>query len=185
MALLTVNTNLFIVDINLSRYFSNIWCIFVRASLYMPREENQLDTTEWQIALIICSPCFGLLHAHHQELESSWWWACKCPKHGEQIISTIHAHHQELEISWWWACKCPKHGEQITSAIHAHHQELESSWWACKCPNHGEQIISAIHAHHQELESSWWACKCPKHGEQIISAIHHSVVSSWFSSLRI
>jgi len=33
------------------------------------REENQLDATEWFIALIICSTCFGHLHAHHQELK--------------------------------------------------------------------------------------------------------------------
>jgi len=42
----------------------------VRASLYMRREENQLDATEWFIVLIICSTCFGLLYAHHQELET-------------------------------------------------------------------------------------------------------------------
>ena len=34
------------------------------------REENQLDATECFIALIICSTCFGHLHAHHQELEA-------------------------------------------------------------------------------------------------------------------
>jgi hypothetical protein len=42
----------------------------VRASLYMRREENQLDATEWFIALIICSTCFGHLYANHQELET-------------------------------------------------------------------------------------------------------------------
>jgi hypothetical protein len=35
----------------------------------MRREESQLDATEWFIALIICSTCFGHLYAHHQELE--------------------------------------------------------------------------------------------------------------------
>ena len=44
--------------------------MFVRASLYKRREENQLDAAEWFIALIICSTCFGHLHAHHQELET-------------------------------------------------------------------------------------------------------------------
>jgi len=44
--------------------------MFVRASLYMRREENQLGATEWFIARIICSTCFGLLYAHHQELET-------------------------------------------------------------------------------------------------------------------
>jgi len=44
--------------------------MFVRASLYMRREDNQLDVTEWFIALIIHSTCFGHLYAHHQELET-------------------------------------------------------------------------------------------------------------------
>jgi len=44
--------------------------MFVRASLYMRAEENQLDVTERFIALIICSTCFGHLYAHHQELET-------------------------------------------------------------------------------------------------------------------
>jgi hypothetical protein len=42
--------------------------VFVRASLYMRREQNQLDATVWFIALIICSTCFGHFYAHHQEL---------------------------------------------------------------------------------------------------------------------
>ena len=44
--------------------------MFVRASSYMRRDENQLDATECFIALIICSTCFGHLYAHHQELET-------------------------------------------------------------------------------------------------------------------
>jgi len=32
-------------------------------------KKNQLDATEWFIALIICSTCFGQFYAHHQELE--------------------------------------------------------------------------------------------------------------------
>jgi hypothetical protein len=36
----------------------------------MNREGNQLDATEWFIALIICSTCFGHFYAHHQELET-------------------------------------------------------------------------------------------------------------------
>ena len=44
--------------------------MFVRASYYKRREENQLDATECFIALIICSTCFGHLYAHHQELET-------------------------------------------------------------------------------------------------------------------
>ena len=33
-------------------------------------KENQLDATEWFIALIICSTCFGHLYVHNQELET-------------------------------------------------------------------------------------------------------------------
>jgi len=44
--------------------------MFVRASLYKRREENELDATECFIALIICSTCFGHLHTHHQELQT-------------------------------------------------------------------------------------------------------------------
>jgi len=44
--------------------------MFVRASLYKRREENQRDDTECFIALIICSTCFGHLYAQHQELET-------------------------------------------------------------------------------------------------------------------
>jgi len=44
--------------------------VFVRVSLYMRREENQLDAPEWFIALVICSTCFGHLYVHLQELET-------------------------------------------------------------------------------------------------------------------
>ena len=44
--------------------------MFVRASLYKHREENQLDASECFIALIICSTYFGHLYAHHQKLET-------------------------------------------------------------------------------------------------------------------
>jgi len=44
--------------------------MFVHASLYKRREENQPDATECFIAHIICSTCFGHLYAHHQELET-------------------------------------------------------------------------------------------------------------------
>ena len=44
--------------------------MFIRALLYKRRKENQLDATEWFIAPVICSTCFGHLYAHHQELET-------------------------------------------------------------------------------------------------------------------
>ena len=44
--------------------------MFVRASLYMWREENQLDASECFIANIICSTCIGHSYVYHQELET-------------------------------------------------------------------------------------------------------------------
>ena len=44
--------------------------MFVSASLYKSREENQVDATECFIAIIICSTCFRHLYAHHQELKT-------------------------------------------------------------------------------------------------------------------
>ena len=44
--------------------------MFVRASLYKRREENQLDATEWFIALKISSTYFGHLYDDPQELET-------------------------------------------------------------------------------------------------------------------
>jgi len=48
-------------------------------------------------------------------------------------------------------------------------------------------LVVGICGNNTSIVSSswWWAYKCPKHVEQITSAINHSVVSSWFSSLRI
>ena len=36
----------------------------------MRREENQLDATEWFLALLICSTCFGHFYVHRQEFET-------------------------------------------------------------------------------------------------------------------
>ena len=33
-------------------------------------KKNQLDATEWFIALITCSTCFKYFYAHNQELET-------------------------------------------------------------------------------------------------------------------
>ena len=44
--------------------------MFVCASQYKHREENQLDAAECFIAIIICSTCFGHSYAHHKELET-------------------------------------------------------------------------------------------------------------------
>ena len=44
--------------------------------------KNQLDATEWIIALIICSTCFGDFHAHHQGLET----LCVITAYGVQCV---------------------------------------------------------------------------------------------------
>jgi hypothetical protein len=43
-------------------------CLSVHRCICVEKK-NQLDATEWFIALIICSTCFGHFYAHHQELE--------------------------------------------------------------------------------------------------------------------
>ena len=90
--------------------FPFIWCMFVRASLYMCREETQLDATEW----FICSTCFGHLYAHHQGLEAILvllpHMVCNAggrrsgarqqamrPGWGKLLEQLPCAHHQELE----------------------------------------------------------------------------------------
>jgi len=46
-------------------------CSVAQTDIYLCVEKkNQLDATEWFIALIICSTCFGHLYAHHQELQT-------------------------------------------------------------------------------------------------------------------
>ena len=37
---------------------------------YKHGEENQLDASEWFIALVMCSTYFGYLYVHHQDLET-------------------------------------------------------------------------------------------------------------------
>ena len=44
-------------------------CLSVHRCLSVEKK-NRLDATEWFVALIICSTCFGHLYAHHQELET-------------------------------------------------------------------------------------------------------------------
>jgi len=45
-------------------------------------KKNQLDATEWFIALIKCSTCFGHFYAHHQELETT----CFTTAYGVQCL---------------------------------------------------------------------------------------------------
>jgi len=44
-------------------------CLSVQRYICVDKK-NQLDSTEWFIALIICSTCFGHFYVHRQELET-------------------------------------------------------------------------------------------------------------------
>ena len=44
-------------------------CLSVHCCICVEKK-NQLDATEWFIALLIFSTCFGHFYAHHQELET-------------------------------------------------------------------------------------------------------------------
>ena len=44
-------------------------CFSVHSCMCVEKK-NQLDASEWFIALIICSTCFGHFYVHHQELET-------------------------------------------------------------------------------------------------------------------
>ena len=136
-----------------------IWCMFVRASWYKRREENQLDTTECFFALIICSTCFGHSYARHQELETI---LVLLPHLVCNALVQLQSHNfpHPGRIA---CCSAPNSRPAATKALHT------------ICGNN-TSIVSS---------SWWWAYKCPKHVEQVISAIKYSVASSWFSSLRL
>jgi len=58
-----------------STLYGNIWknqqkYTLKKAICECVEKKNQLDATEWFIALIIWSKCFGHFYAHHQELET-------------------------------------------------------------------------------------------------------------------
>jgi len=105
---------------------------------YMRREENQLDATEWFIALIICSTCFGYLYARNMLTGQSSSFphtgrisCCPAPDRRPPATKALHIicgnNTSIVSSSWWWAYKCPKHVEQITSAIN---HSVTSSWFS-------------------------------------------------------
>ena len=52
------------------KYFTDLYVKRKLFKFICVEKKNQLDATEWFIALIICSKCFGHFFAHHQELEA-------------------------------------------------------------------------------------------------------------------
>ena len=57
-------------DVLCTSYKKSILQLLLRHIFECVEKKNQLDATEWSIALIICSTCFGHFYAHHQELET-------------------------------------------------------------------------------------------------------------------
>ena len=82
-----------------------VWCMFICASYYKRREENQLDVTECLIALIICSTCFGHLYAYHQELETILvllpHMVCNALVAGGRLLG---AEQQAMSLGWGKLC---------------------------------------------------------------------------------
>jgi hypothetical protein len=52
-------------------------CLSVHRCICVEKK-NKLDATEWFIALIICSSCFGRFYAHHEELETMCYYRLWC-----------------------------------------------------------------------------------------------------------
>ena len=57
------------LNLVLIRFQKNAMCLSVHRCIRVEKK-NQLDATEWFIALIICSTCLNSFYGHHQELET-------------------------------------------------------------------------------------------------------------------
>ena len=63
--------SVFLFDILYACFASHrFWAFSTLPDLNTREEKNQLDATEWFIALLICSTWFGHFYAHHQEFET-------------------------------------------------------------------------------------------------------------------
>jgi len=101
------------------------FCEVTKKSL-SAEKKNQLDATEWFIALIICATCFGHLYAHHQELETILLFlphmvcnalvagfphpgriaCCPAPDRrppATKALQTVCGYNKSIvSSSWWW-----------------------------------------------------------------------------------
>ena len=67
-------------------------------------------------------------------VSNSWWWAYKCPKHVEQIISVIN----HSVASSWFTFLQPRYNTYTW----LQHYAVVSSWrWSHGCPKHVEQFV--------------------------------------------
>ena len=111
---------------------TRIWCMFHRASLYIRRAENQLDATEWFIALIICSTYLGHLYVHHQKLETILvllrHMVCYALVAGQQAVR-----ESARAASLIACCPAPDRRPPATKALHTICSNItsivSSSWW--------------------------------------------------------
>jgi len=147
----------------------------------MCREENKLDATEWFIALVICSTCFGHLYAHHHELDTVLVLLSHMV-HNSLVVGGRRSGAGQQAIRPGWG----KLLESSRSSSLPHPGRIA----CCPAPDRRPPANKALHTvcgnNTSTVSSSWrWAYKYPKHVEQITSAINHSVASSLFSSLRL
>ena len=136
-------------------FFFCVWC----KGNHSLEKENQLDATEWFIALIICSTCFGHFYACGVQCLVS---GCRESRAGRRLC-----------VKEEGCCTTVQHPSSWT------HSLLPCSW--PPTTSNQAHITTGGSNTHIVPSSWWWAYKCLKHVEHIISAINHSVVSSWFS----
>ena len=73
----------------------------------------------------------------------SWWWACKCPKYVEQIISAINH-----SVASSWFCSLCLHNDALTNI----HQEylgcsvyLSNNHWRYFCAHDKHKVLNTKH----------------------------------------
>ena len=136
-------------------------------------KKNQLDATEWFIALIICSTCFGHFYAHHQEVETirlflPLWCAMPC-------LLVVGAQVQSSRL-------CVRNEGCCSSSSNIPHSGRITCFSAPDLQQPANKASHTIRGNNTHIVSRSWRCaqKFPKHVEHIISTINLSVASSWF-----
>ena len=108
-------------------------CLSVHCCICVEKK-NQLDATEWFIALLIFSTCFGHFYAHHQELETicvllppmaciAWLLVI-----GGQVQTAGYA-SRKRDVARLQSCNIPLHGHIA----------------CCFAPNPDNQQLSTTH----------------------------------------
>jgi len=145
-------------------------CLSVHRCLCVEKK-NQLDATDWFIALIICSTCYGHLYSHHQELQTILVLLPHMVYNVLVAVVGVQVQGSRLCVQDEGNC--------------SHNFPHPGLIACCSASNSRTPATKALHticSNNRSIvwSSWWWAYKCPKQVEQIISAINHSVASSWF-----